>query len=283
MPDTATPVLSRGRRDARLTQLIMTVFAVYARPEGNWLSIAAVVALMADLGNDHQAVRSAISRLKRRGAIDSEKREGVAGYALSAGTIDILARGDVRIFQQTRAALADGWLLAIFSVPESERAKRHELRVALSRLGFGTAAPGVWIAPATLVTETRHTLDRQALAGYVDLFVGDYATTRDLRTEIKTWWDLDELARLYADFLQVFRPALRAARSRQLTPQEAFRAYVPMLTEWRRLPYRDPGLPLDLLPSSWRGKAAWALFDELNGILRPLARRHVASVLHARR
>ena len=51
----------------RLGQLILTIFALYGRTEGNWLSVASIVALMADLGADGQAVRSAVSRLKRRG------------------------------------------------------------------------------------------------------------------------------------------------------------------------------------------------------------------------
>jgi phenylacetic acid degradation operon negative regulatory protein len=54
-----------------------------------------------------------------------------------------------------------------------------------------------------------------------------------------------------------------------------------MLTTWRRLPYLDPGLPLELLPGGWSGEAATALFAELNGALREPARRHAMAVLHA--
>jgi phenylacetic acid degradation operon negative regulatory protein len=53
-----------------------------------------------------------------------------------------------------------------------------------------------------------------------------------------------------------------------------------MLTLWRRLPYRDPGLPLSLLPSEWKGMTAGALFDELNDALRPLAQEHALAVIH---
>jgi DNA-binding transcriptional regulator PaaX len=54
---------------------------VYARPHGNWLPIAALVALMADLGVDAQAVRSSITRRKRRGVLRSERRVSAAGTA----------------------------------------------------------------------------------------------------------------------------------------------------------------------------------------------------------
>lgn len=264
--------------ETRLTQTIITVLAVFARPEGNWMSIAALVALLSDLRVDPQTVRSAISRMKRRGTLVSEKRQGIAGYSISASTLEVLAEGDVRIFERTRAVLADGWVLAVFSVPERERARRHELRASLTRLGFGTVTPGVWIAPGTMASEARHALDRQELSAYVDLFVGEYATSRDLSVEIGKWWDLDELARLYADFLRTHRDTHRAALSKTLTAQEAFERYVPMLTQWRRLPYRDPGLPLELLSPQWKGESARTLFDEMNAALQPLARRHVRAV-----
>ncbi|WP_412734518.1 PaaX family transcriptional regulator C-terminal domain-containing protein [Krasilnikovia sp. MM14-A1259] len=266
-------------RDVRLAQLILTVFGLYARAEHNWLSVASVVRLMADLGVDGQAVRSAVSRLKRRGVLDSVRHDGAAGYALADSTVELLAEGDVRIFQRARAVPTDGWLMVVFSVPESEREKRHALRTSLTRLGFGTAAPGVWIAPGNLATETRHTLDRRGLSTYVDIFTGDYYAFGDLRSKIRTWWDLDELAGLYADFLQQHRPLLDRISAGAAPPLDAFTAYVPMLTEWRRLPYRDPGLPLALLPPGWNGVTAEALFHELNTALSAAAREHALAVI----
>ncbi|MCM6773598.1 PaaX family transcriptional regulator [Nocardia sp. CDC159] len=270
-------------RDARLAQLIITLFGLCARAEGNWLSTASVVALMADLGVDHQAVRSSISRLKRRGVLVSARRATTAGYSLAESTLAVLAEGDVRIFERSRASESDGWLLVVFSVPESERDKRHALRSSLTRLGFGTAAPGVWIAPATLTTETRRTLERQELSGYVDLFVSHHVGFDDLRTKIPRWWNLDELTQLYADFLHRYRPILHRTTTARPTPLDAFGIYVPMLTEWRRLPYRDPGLPLSLLPPAWNGEAAGTLFDQLDAILNPLAHKHALAVIHGQR
>jgi phenylacetic acid degradation operon negative regulatory protein len=266
-------------RDARLAQLIITIFGLYARAEHNWLSVASVVRLMADLGVESQAVRSSISRLKRRGVLDSGRHDGAAGYSLAASTLEVLAEGDVRIFERVRAGAGDGWVVVVFSVPESERDKRHALRTSLTRLGFGTAAPGVWVAPGNLAGETRRTLERRGLSGYVDLFTGDYVAFGDARKKVSQWWDLDELTALYDDFLRRFRP-VRARVSTGATALEAFQLYVPMLTEWRRLPYRDPGLPLSLLPEGWNGVTAGALFDELNGALRGPAREHAHAVIH---
>src|SRR5581483_9177317 len=115
---------------------------------------------------------------------------------------------------------------------ESEREKRHELRTSLTRLGFGTAAPGVWVAPGNLAWETRRTLERRGLSAYVDIFTGGYFAFGDLRSKVRQWWDLDELTALYADFLRRYRPVLDRTASNGPTPLSAFQLYVPMLTEW---------------------------------------------------
>jgi phenylacetic acid degradation operon negative regulatory protein len=176
----------------------------------------------------------------------------------------------------------DGWMVVVFSVPESERDKRHELRTTLTRLGFGNAAPGVWLAPGKLATEARRVLERRALTSYVDIFTGDYFAFGDLRSKVRTWWNLDELTEMYADFLRRHRAVLAPARSGRMSPQEAFCVYIPTLTQWRRLPYRDPGLPLSLLPPGWNGVTAGELFTELNTALSAPAREHAVAVIHHR-
>ena len=189
----------------------------------------------------------------------------------------------MRIFERARAIPGDGWLVVVFSVPESERDKRHALRASLTRLGFGTAAPGVWVAPGNLAVETRQTLDRRGLSGYVDIFTGDYLAFGDLRSKIRQWWDLDELSGLYDDFLHRYRPELDRVSAGRVTPLEAFQVYVPMLTQWRRLPYRDPGLPLSLLPPGWNGVTAGTLFGDLNDALSAPAREHATAMVRERK
>jgi phenylacetic acid degradation operon negative regulatory protein len=267
-------------RDTRIGPLILSAFALYARSEDNWLSVASLVRLMADLGLEDGAVRSSISRLKRRGVLRPERHGKAAGYSLEGGTLEVLAEGDTRIFERARASVADGWLLVVFSVPESERDKRHELRTSLTRLGFGTAAPGVWIAPGNLAAEARRTLKRRGLSGYVDMFGGEYLAFGEPRTKVREWWDLDELAGLYVEFFQQYRPVLDRVSEQGTTPLAAFQTYIPMLTQWRRLPYRDPGLPLQLLPPGWSGETAGVLFDDLNKALSAPAREHAMQVIH---
>jgi phenylacetic acid degradation operon negative regulatory protein len=264
-------------RTAQPRHLIVTVYGLYARADGGWLSVASLIELLAALGVDEPAVRSSISRLKRRGILVARRHGGAAGYELSDDALAILREGDDRIFRRERATLAEGWMLAVFSVPETERHKRHVLRSQLTRLGFGTAAPGVWIAPAHLHDATADMLRRFALDSYADLFRGDHLAFGDLAAKVRAWWDLDELEHHYREFLDAHTPV----RRRHGTPEarEAFADYVRVLTDWRRLPYLDPGLPAELLPEDWIGIRAADLFFSLRSRLEESARAYVTDMI----
>ncbi|WP_037972921.1 PaaX family transcriptional regulator C-terminal domain-containing protein [Streptomyces sp. NRRL WC-3742] len=271
MPQTPQSALPRP------SSLIHTVYGEFVRRLGGWISIADLIALMAELDVDGPAVRSAISRLKKAGTLLQERR-GATGYRLAPAVEPVFEEGDRRIFHSLEPAdLADGWVVAVFSVPESARAHRHQLRSQLSRLGFGNAAPGVWLAPARLLPDARRLLERLDLSAYVHLFLSaEYAGFADLRTAVASWWDLPAIDAQYAAFSDAWRPVAQGPRTEG--PAEAFRSYVPMLTRWRRLPYLDPGLPEPLLPDTWSAGAARAVFAELHGKLAEPSLRYVEKV-----
>jgi phenylacetic acid degradation operon negative regulatory protein len=266
-------------RSARLRHLIITVYGLYARSDGGWLSVAALIRLLGDLGVDEPAVRSAISRLKRRGILEARRQEGSAGYQLSAEALAILREGDARIFRRRRAVLGDGWLLAVFSVPEAERHRRHVLRSELTRLGFGMVAPGVWIVPAHPDDATAETLRRLGLDSYADLFHADHLAFGDPADKIRDWWDLDDLELRYKAFIQAYEPTLRRYEDGIGGAGQAFADYVRVVTDWRQLPYLDPGLPAELLPAGWAGLRAAEDFFALRAVLEEPARVYVQRVL----
>lgn len=254
------------------SSLIVTFFGAYGRADG-WdgrIPVAGLIRLMGAVDVDPQSVRSAVSRLKRRGLLEPDRVDGAAGYALSGDARQLLADGDRRIYgHPVGGAADDAWVLAVFSVPESERHKRHLLRSRLARLGFGTAAPGVWIAPARLHEEALHTLHRLGLDAYVDLFTGTHLGFEPTAAAVRRWWDLDAVAKRHHAFLDAHEPVLRAWDARAATPpQEAFADYLRALDSWRRLPYADPGLPPALLPPDWPGGRAAEVFEGLHARLR---------------
>jgi phenylacetic acid degradation operon negative regulatory protein len=228
---------------------------------------------------DPQSVRSAMSRLKRRGVIESAQRNGSPGYALTASALAVLAAGDRRIHRE-RAIHADtGWLLAVFSVPETERRYRHQLTTRLKWLGFGRVAPGVMIAPAHIEEDVTEALARAELNGYVDLFKSQFLTGPD-PTSIAAYWDLDELSAMYAEFLAYTGPIYRKweVEASEDSDGAAFADLIRVTTAWRQLPYLDPGLPVSVLPSAWNGDEANEIFESIRSQLLAPARAYVAQV-----
>lgn len=265
--------------------LILDIYGAFARRLGNWFAVADLVTLLDDLSVDEHAVRSAISRMKRGGLITPSRRANMMGYALTDTALAILAEGDTRIYgNQEPARSDDPWALVVFSVPETQRRRRHVLRTQLTRLGFGTLSPGVWLAPARLIPETEATLRRHDLTDCVDLYKARYRNFATLHNMVERAWDLSALAAMYKQFLVEIEPVLdqwnHADRTENDRPErDAFVDYITALHHWRRLPFLDPGLPADVLPPDWTGTRARRVFLTLIDRIEPAAYRYVSKTV----
>jgi phenylacetic acid degradation operon negative regulatory protein len=254
------------------SSLIVSFAGTYLRDLGGWIPVAALIDCLSSVDLSAPSVRQAIVRLKSRGFLDAERRGGEAGYRLTDAGLSDLTTGDRRIFRPSRSTEADGWVLAVFSVPESDRHLRHDLRTELAWLGFGTVSPGVWIAPRTLADPTRALLTDAGLDRYVTWFGAQHLTEID----VAAWWDLDALRGQYETFLANHRAEVAASA---LADEQAFARHLRLIDEWRLFPRLDPGLPDSLLPPNWPAKAAWELFDTLHTRWSTAGRRHVRSVV----
>lgn len=267
---------------ARPRSQILYIYGGFVRRLGGWLRVSALLELMADLGVEAQPVRAAVARMKSSGLLASNRHGGVAGYALTPRAWQILEEGDRRILTaRDPASLADGWVLVIFSVPESQRDQRHQLRNHLSWLGFGSIAAGAWIAPRRLRAEVEANLERAGLLDYTERFDVSYGGAEASRRLAHKCWDLPGLGKMYSQFAARWESVLERWLASNNTfaacPRDAFRDYINLVADWRRLPFLDPGLPPEILPEAWDGeKAKWIYFD-LIGRIDELALAHVAS------
>lgn len=266
---------------ARQRGVVLDVYGAFARhldPEG-WLAIADLIQLLREAGVDEQAVRSSISRMKQKGLLVPSRRARGVGYSPSAELLDVLRAGDRRIFATAQPArLDDGWVVAVFSVPESDRHRRHLLRARLSWLGLGILAPGVWLGPRRLCTDVEAAVRSLHLAGCVALFEATYYGFDELAALVPRCWDLPGLARLYDEFLADHGPVRERWAHQPGDDAQAFADYLRALSQWRRLPYLDPGLPAQLLPEDWAGHRAAAVFHDLHATLHSGACRFARSV-----
>ena len=251
-------------RPGSITSLLRTFVGLHVRMLGGWIAVADLVGLLEDAGLTATGVRSAVSRVKAKGLLTSEARCGVSGYALTDRVVGMLERGDATIFSRRRHAAEDGWCLLSYSVPEGMRPVRYRLRRLLTQLGCGTVADGLCIAPHRLAAGLESHLEDAGLREWVTVFdSADLRPGEDLASECGVWWNLCATATLHRDFLDRFSGAGTPRGTEALTGRDAFVAQLRVVDAWRPIPYRDPGLPLEALPSDWPGDAAADLFAEV--------------------
>lgn len=257
----SSPTAQRNRQ-ARST--VVTFLGAVVRPMGNWMPIAGTVDLLTHAGLDAPYVRTAVHRLKANGWLSPEARGGARGYGLTETALTTLAAGDEVIWHaRSPADLADGWCIVHFGVPESMRSKRQQLRAHLSHLGFGNIGTALWIAPARMRPAAERAVAELELTSYAAIFVGAYHGTQDLTELLYSSWDLAGIDQSYRAFAEEYGLRASVIERNRLQPAAAYATYIAMLDDWRRLPFRDPGLPRAVLSSDWSGPRAVAVFERL--------------------
>ena len=94
-------------------------------------------------------------------------------------------------------------------------------------------------------------------------------------------WDLDELNADYKTLLRTYRARLPRYRAGALSPQDALVERMHLTHDYRKFPFRDPDLPLELLPAGWVGREAHEMFLEADELLRPPAEKFYDEIVGA--
>lgn len=240
-------------RPGSTASLLRTFVGLYLRRLGGWISASALVSLAGDLGIPEAQARTGITRLKQKGLLLAE-RDTVPGYRLNPAAVPMLERGDRRIFEMREMTDADTWCLVSFSIPESARNVRHQLRKRLQFIGAGVVSSALWICPGHLQGEVEQILDDLGARPWATLFsAATPVPATSLVEAAATWWDLTALRGAHESF----------QTSLATLPEQPFAAYVHLIDRWRVLPYTDPGLPPSMLPTDWPGASSFRAFAQL--------------------
>jgi phenylacetic acid degradation operon negative regulatory protein len=264
-------------RPGSATSLLRTIIGSYLRRLDGWITSAALMELMTTVGVNQTRTRTAILRVRGKGILVPEVRDGRAGYALEPAALPRLARGDRRIYSPRVMSATDRWCLISYSIPESQRQLRHQLRRRLSGIGCGTVSAALWICPEYLTSEVEEILTDLGVRGSAAIFlVGETRLDGGLERGVEQWWDLPAIAARHEAFLS----AHRSLAGEELTPRQAFARWIGCLDAWRVIPYVDPGLPAAWLPADWPGKRSIPLFADLRERLEELSGRYVRQVTY---
>ncbi|MEU7816864.1 PaaX family transcriptional regulator C-terminal domain-containing protein [Pseudonocardia sp. NPDC049154] len=247
--------------------LVFDLFGDYLRYRGGEARLRSLVSLMGCFDVPEPTVRVVVTRLRKEGWLSSRRDGRETVYALTDAAWALLDEGRERIFHRAQGPWDGQWHMVIYSVPETERGLREQLRKKLAWFGFGPLSSAVWLSP-----HDRTGLVREAFAGepavQLDVFRSRSAGTAADRDIAARSWDLAELDRAYAELLETYRPRLAAYRAGELQGADALVERMNLIHDYRRFPFRDPDLPPELLPEGWSGRLAHEVFLEAHGLLR---------------
>lgn len=260
-------------RPSSTTQFyLFNLFADYIVPRGGCIWTSDLLYLLDLLGVGERAARSTLSRMKQRGWFVTYRQGREIQYAISEAGQALLEEGDRRIFEEPLRDWDGQWRLVVYSLPESLRKKRNELRKKLNWLGFGSLAPGTWISAHNREEEIVTISRSLGVRDCVTLFYG--RVTQADEAIVRRCWDIPSLAEKYEAFSQRYEPeykALKAAVSADgnldTSPEEWFQRRFWFTFDFQSFPRQDPNLPQSLLPPNWIGYRARRLFLEYRGLL----------------
>jgi phenylacetic acid degradation operon negative regulatory protein len=251
------PARRRGARTPSARSLLLTVLGEFVLPQGASAWTQALVSALAQVDIEEKAARQALSRTAGEGLLAAERDGRRVRWRLTPDGTQLLAEGAERIY-----GFGDGiadwdgrWLVLTVSVPETQRRLRHSLRTRLTWAGLGSPVPGLWVTPdVSKEKEVAAVVTSLGIEAFS--FIGPFGEVGDYRRLVAEAWHLDEVEQRYAQFLKAFASNKIGSR-----PQ-AFRSQIRLVQQWRGVPFLDPGLPAQLLPASWPGPRAAALFRQ---------------------
>jgi phenylacetic acid degradation operon negative regulatory protein len=262
---TGVPGAPQGARPAAL---LLTFLGSYVLGRDIAVFTGSYIEVFQRLGVLEHTTRSALARMAGRGLLQRHRRGRRAYFGLTRRAVEILNDGKRRVEELGPINRAwDGrWTLLGFSLPESRRPDRHDLRARLRWAGFGPLQGGLWVSPSQVDAEWL--LGGLGLDEHVRVFQAEVSPPTDVDRMIREAFDLDGLVARYRGFLDRWdRPEPLPAAHDDLARR------IWLLTEWLLLVRDDPRLPLGLLPETWPAVRAEGVFHRWSDAYRASATR----------
>lgn len=257
---------SIAEQRVRYGSLTVDLLGDFSRTGGREIRLKTLVELGEQLGIPGPTMRVTISRLRERGWFDVRRDGRESIYRLSPACVSALHEGGQRIHRPAPEKWGGEWSMVIYTVPESDRQTRDDLRKKLVWLGFGPLAPATWIRPRPQLDDLSSATVGLVTARLTLMTTRTSGPAED-RALVARCWDLESLGADYDAFATELSAAMASFRLASRDPRRALVARVKLVHAYRMFATRDPQLPVDLQPDGWHGDEARRLFEEAHAML----------------
>ncbi|WP_307338378.1 phenylacetic acid degradation operon negative regulatory protein PaaX [Caldalkalibacillus uzonensis] len=262
--------------------MIFTLYGDYIQYYGGEIWIGSLIRLLEEFGHNAQSVRAAMSRMQKQGWVKARKEGNKSYYYLTERGKKRMEDAAKRIYKLKAEEWDGKWRILIYTIPETMRHVRDELRQELIWSGFGSLTHSCWISPNPLEEQVEEMIDRYEIREYVDFFQAQYQGPHENRNLVERCWDLDDINQRYQEFIDHYSKRFVIDRNKiekqTISDGECFVERTRLVHEYRKFLFIDPGLPHELLPDNWLGEHAAALFRDYYQILAKPASRFFESV-----
>ncbi|EIM76740.1 phenylacetic acid degradation operon negative regulatory protein [Nitratireductor aquibiodomus RA22] len=243
----------RGR--VRVWSLVITLFGDAIVPRGGEAPLAVLQAVMARLGIEAGALRTAMSRLASDGWVVRERRGRNSFFSLDRHGQHAFDLATRRIYAAGAPDWDGSWTVAI-AAPGSNGVHEETLK----EHGFLKIADGVYLLPRTPGPDDGPTSGAAPLNDMLII----HGSSAEHPEMLRSLWPSDEIAEAYRELIVEYSAlAGSLAVSPLPAPVDAMAARTLLIHDWRRIVLRDPGLPMALLPKDWPGEEARTLVREV--------------------
>ncbi|MEW2399945.1 PaaX family transcriptional regulator C-terminal domain-containing protein [Streptomyces sp. NPDC046862] len=268
-PDTADGPQPRPQ------SLMLTFFGNHVLDEGDLCVYSgSIIDVLGRVGVGEQAVRSTLTRMVNRGLLRRRREGRRMHFGLTPQATRVLEDGRTRIWRQ--GAVNDdwdgGWTLLGFSLPDSWKRQRHDLRSRLTWSGFGALYSGLWIAPGRV--DVADVVSELGLRDHVKIFHSRADESTDIGLMIRDTWDLESIAARYVTFDKRWTAHLDAGSG-----DDPIGTRLRLVSEWLWTIRADPRLPALHLPRDWPARPAQDTFRRVAEQTEAPARRMARELL----
>lgn len=240
----------------RPQSLLLAFFGNHVLEEGELCVYSgSIIDVLGRAGVGEPAVRSTLTRMVNRGLLRRQRQGRRMYFGLTPQATRVLWDGRARVW--TQGAVDDdwdgAWTLLGFSLPDSWKRQRHDLRSRLTWSGFGALYSGLWIAPGR--RDIAGVVAELGLAAHVKIFHAEAGAATDIGQMIRDTWDLESIAARYSAFDRRW-----TARSAAECGDDPIATRLLLVSEWLRVIRADPRLPVRHLPSGWPARPAQETF-----------------------
>jgi phenylacetic acid degradation operon negative regulatory protein len=249
------------------SELIYSLFSAYGRRRGDEIPGTWFVAALGLLRHQAAAVRQALLRMVRSGALEARHEGRMTWYWLSRFGQAAIAAGSSKMLEPPEPGWDGLWTIVLFEFDNKSRPVRDHVREMLELEGFASLRRGVYVHPRDRTNRLRELIGAPGQDERVMVFRGSRLSGEDDAALAARLWDLRQLKDGYRRFIDLFRPFLK---SRQVPiPARAFAIRLGLALKYLENAWHDPDLPRSLLPADWSGLEARSLAQDLyNRLLR---------------